>query len=56
MGLPAFGACFGPPMTPAMSREQEIAMLKAQAENMETVVASVKSRIEQLSKEPTEAE
>ena len=55
MGLPAFGACFGPPMAPAMSREQEIAMLKAQAENMEAAVASVKSRIEELSKEPAEA-
>jgi hypothetical protein len=56
MGLPAFGGGLGGPTAPAMTKDQEVEMLKQQAEFLEGQIESVKQRIEELSAQGTAKE
>jgi hypothetical protein len=50
MGWPAFGGGFyGAPAAPAMTREQQVNVLKGQAELLEEELGSVRKRMEELS-------
>jgi len=53
LGYPAFGgvpygAPYAAPYAPAMTREQEVEMLKGQAEYFEDALDGIKKRIEEL--------
>jgi len=57
-GYPAFGGVpYGPayaaPFAPAMTREQEVEMLKRQAKYFEDALAAIKKRIEEQAEDET---
>lgn len=50
-GYPPYGVPYGAPYAPALSREQELEMLKGQAEYFDDALDGIKKRIEELEAE-----